>query len=224
MGVAYRGGSGLSSSGMRHPAIIFDFGNVVAHFDYREAAGKLGGPLGLTGEEFLDRVRTRGFSPLLQQYEAGRITAEAFSGGVADLAGLAIPHEEFAAAWSDVFTLNEPVARLVAGLKRAGYRLVLGSNTNDLHAAHFRRRFAETLAHFDRLVLSFEVGHIKPSRPFYLACAEAAGTSPGDCVFIDDLAENVEGARAAGLAAVWYRDDASLREDLGLLGVEVPPA
>ncbi len=206
---------------MRHPALIFDFGNVIAHFDYRQAAGRLGGTLGLTGEAFLERVRTLGFSPLLQQYEAGQITAEAFSGGVATLAGLAIPHEAFAAAWSDIFTLNEPVAQLVAELKRVGYRLVLGSNTNDLHAAHFRRQFAGTLAHFDRLVLSFEVGHIKPSRPFYLACAEAAGAAPGDCVFIDDLAENVEGARAAGLSAVLYRNVAALRGDLARLGVEV---
>lgn len=204
---------------MRHPALIFDFGNVLAHFDYRKAAGRLGESLGLSGEAFLERVRPLGFSALVQEYESGRIAAEAFSKGVADLAGLAITHDEFAAAWSDIFTLNEPVAGLIAGLKRAGYTLVLGSNTNDLHASHFRRQFAGALAHFDRLVLSYEVGHIKPSSSFYLACAEAAGAAPGDCVFIDDLPENVEGARHAGLLALLYRDPASLREGLRSLGV-----
>src|SRR5205823_3917086 len=131
-------------------------------------------------------------------------------------------HDEFAAAWSDIFWLNEPVARLVASLKGRGYTLVLGSNTNDLHATHFRRLFAETLAHFDRVVLSYEVGHIKPSSAFYLACAEAAGAPPEDCVFIDDLPENVEGARAAGLTGVLYRDHDTLLADLRQLGMEVP--
>ena len=90
---------------------------------------------------------------------------------------------------------------MIAGLKSAGYTLVLGSNTNDLHAAQFRRQFAETLAHFDRLVLSFEIGHIKPSAAFYLACAEAAGAEPADCVFIDDLVETWKGREPPDLSA-----------------------
>jgi epoxide hydrolase-like predicted phosphatase len=206
---------------MRSPALIFDFGNVVAHFDYRKACEHYGRRLGITGEAFLERVRREGFSELVREYESGQISAEAFSRGVCALAGLDIAHDEFAAAWSDIFWLNRPVAELVASLKRRGYTLVLGSNTNDLHAAQFRSQFADTLAHFDRLVLSYEIGHIKPSAHFYHACAEAAGRMPAECVFIDDLAENVEGARAAGLSAIHFRDVPSLLPELRALGVEV---
>jgi putative hydrolase of the HAD superfamily len=205
----------------RTPALIFDFGNVVAHFDYRKACEALGRPLGMSGEAFLERVRGLGFSPLVQRYESGKITAEAFSREVCALVGLEIAHGDFAAVWADIFWPNEPIARVVADLKRRGYTLVLGSNTNDLHAARFRRQFAETLAHFDRLVLSYEVGHIKPHAAFYHACAEAAGALPEDCVFIDDLPENVAGARAAGLEGVVYRDVPSLLDALRELGVEV---
>ena len=204
----------------QRPALIFDFGNVVAFFDYARAAAILGRRLGLGGEAFLERVRPLGFSLLVREYESGRITAEAFSRGIAGLAGLEIAHDEFAAAWSDIFTLNEPVAGLVAELKAAGYPLVLGSNTNDLHAAQFRRQFAETLASFDRLVLSYEVGHVKPAPEFYHACASAAGFPPSECIFIDDLPENVEGARAAGLTGLRYRDPGTLRADLRTLGIE----
>ena len=56
------------------------------------------------------------------------------------------------------------MARLVADLKRQGYTLLLGSNTNILHARFFRRHFAETLDHFDHLVFSYEVGELKPDR------------------------------------------------------------
>src|SRR5262245_27561515 len=143
----------------RTPALIFDFGNVVAHFDYRKACATLGRPLGLSGEAVLERARGRGFSSLIQEYECGRMTAGAFARRVCALVGLEIGPEEFAAAWADIFQLNEPIARLVADLKQQGYTLVLGSNTNDLHAGQFRRQFAATLAHFDRLILSYEIGH-----------------------------------------------------------------
>ncbi|MEO6809843.1 MAG: HAD family phosphatase [Isosphaeraceae bacterium] len=206
---------------MRTPALIFDFGNVVAHFDYRKAAERVGRPLGMSGEALLERVRKAGFIPMLQQFESGRMTAEAFGKEFCALVGLKLTHQEFVEAWSDIFWLNDSVADLIADLKGQGYTLVLGSNTNDLHAAQFRRQFAEPLAHFDRLVLSHEVGHIKPSAAFYLACAEAAGAAPGDCVFIDDLPENVEGARFAGLIGLHYRDTPTLRAELGQLGVEV---
>jgi FMN phosphatase YigB (HAD superfamily) len=207
---------------MRRPALIFDFGNVVAHFDYRKACEALGRRREFPGEAFLDRMRALASSTLVRQYESGQLTTEAFSAAFRGLAELEIPHAEFAAAWSDIFWLNEPVARLVGALKAAGYTLVLGSNTNDLHAARFRIQFAETLAHFDRLVLSYEVGHVKPSAAFYLACAEAAGAPPAACVFIDDLPENVDGARAAGLMGIHYRDVPTLVADLRRLGVEVP--
>ena len=70
----------------------------------------------------------------------------------------------------------------------------------------FRQRFAATLDRFDALVLSYEVGCMKPDARFYEACAKAAGVSAGSCIFIDDMAVNVEGARAAGLQGLHYVD------------------
>lgn len=207
---------------LRQLALIFDFGNVVAHFDYRKACAVLGAPRGLSGEALLERVRASGFSPLALRYESGQISAEEFSTGLGSLAGLEFPHAAFAAAWADIFWPNEPMALLIADLKAQGYPLVLGSNTNDLHAAQFRRQFAATLAHFDRLVLSYELGHVKPSAEFFHACVAAAGTPSKACVFIDDLPENVAGARAAGLVGLLYRDVPTLIHELRALGVEVP--
>lgn len=207
----------------RLPVIIFDFGNVVAHFDYRRACDRIGGAVGMNGDALLEHVRARGFGALVQRYERGGMTAAEFSRAVGGLLGTELAHDEFASAWSDIFWANEPVGRLIAFLKGRGYRLVLGSNTNDLHATQFRRQFAETLAHFDRLVLSYEVGHIKPSVDFYLCCARSVGADPASCVFIDDLPENVAGARSAGLAGIVYRDIDSLIDGLERIGVDAPP-
>src|SRR5690348_10528156 len=98
---------------MKRPALIFDFGNVVAHFDYRKAAETLGRLRGVAGETFLEQIRPARFATLVAQYETGQLTSEAFSSQFCALAGLEIAHADFAAAWSDIFWLNEPVAALV---------------------------------------------------------------------------------------------------------------
>lgn len=206
---------------MPRPALIFDFGNVIAFFDFEKATTKLGVQLGLSGRELYERLGPLGFAKELQLYERGQLSAGEFRERVARLISLPITHDEFAAAWSDIFTANASIIPLIEDLKRQGYRLVLGSNTNDLHAAQFRRQFAATLQHFDQLVLSFEVGHVKPARDFYLACARAAQTPPAQCIFIDDLAENVAGAQAAGLMGLLYRDTAELAASLKQLDVVV---
>jgi putative hydrolase of the HAD superfamily len=130
--------------------------------------------------------------------------------------------EEFTDGWCDIFTLNEPVARLIAALKRQGYTLVLGSNTNILHSCFYRQRFQETLGQFDRVILSHEVGEVKPDRAFFTACIDAVGAPAASCIFIDDALVNVAGARAAGLKAVHYRDTPALLDELRRLGVEIP--
>ena len=206
---------------MREPALIFDFGNVVAFFDYMKACARLGPKVGLTAEGFRRRIVERGFTQLLGQFESGKIGPEEFAEEVMVLSGSRFPYEEFVDAWQDIFWLNEPIARLIEMFKSAGYTLLLGSNTNILHSAHFRRQFASTLDLFDRLVLSHEVGHIKPSAEFYHACVRAAGMPAASCIFVDDLPQNVDGARKAGLIGVHFVDTPPLIADLTRLGVEI---
>lgn len=205
----------------KRPVLVFDFGNVVAFFDYSRACEDFGARVGLSGSVFYQRLQERGIKPLALEYERGGMTSAQFAAEVARLAECDFPFDDFATAWSNIFWLNEPVARIAAQLKHRGYPLLLGSNTSELHANHFRRAFQQALSVFDPLILSYEIGHLKPSQEFYHACAAAANAAPEECVFIDDMPENVEGARRAGLQGVLYRDPASLIAALGELGVEV---
>ena len=56
------------------------------------------------------------------------------------------------------------MAATLQALKARGLRLVLASNTNELHHDWFDRAFADTLAVFDARVLSYQVGSRKPDR------------------------------------------------------------
>ena len=201
--------------------LIFDFGNVIAFFNYAKATATLGQRLGISGDELLLRLQQRGFNSLVVRYESGRIDDFQVHREFNDLAELDMTYDEFVPAWSDIFHLNESVAALIEPLKAAGHTLVLGSNTNALHSRRFLEQFDSTLRHFDGLVLSYQVGHVKPSREFYLTCAARAGRPPEECVFIDDLAENIAGAKAAGLQGIVYRDTPKLLADLHAIGVRL---
>ncbi len=207
---------------MKLPVLMFDFGNVVGFFDYSEMFHRFGQRLGLSAEQFELMMYERGAARLGREFESGRLTAEDFARQITEMAGLEMSFEEFETHWPDIFTLNEPVARLVAALKERGYTLMLGSNTNVLHARFYRRRFERELAPFDHFVFSYEIGELKPSAAFFKVCVDLAGAPPAACIFIDDAPANVEGARAAGLQAIEYRDTPSLIGELRRLGVEVP--
>lgn len=55
---------------------------------------------------------------------------------------------------------------------------------------------------FDAVVISGEVGMRKPEERIYLHTADAIGLAPHECVFVDDLAQNVRGAAAVGMVGV----------------------
>ena len=101
------------------------------------------------------------------------------------------------------------------------YRLLMGSNTNELHSRHFLQQFAETVRHFDGLVLSHEVGFRKPRPEFFRHAERLAECGAAECLFIDDLPANVAGARALGWQGIVYARDTDLPAELAKLGVRL---
>ena len=75
---------------------------------------------------------------------------------------------------------------------------------------------------FDTVVISGEVGLRKPEPEIYLLTAKRLGLEPGDCVFVDDMEPNVEGAREIGMAAIHHTSyDETRRELESLLGIDL---
>ena len=131
---------------------------------------------------------------------------------------LRCPDEFVRTTYGDIFSLNEEVCALLPRLK-ARYRLLLGSNTTELHTLQFTRQFADILRHFDALVLSFQIGVRKPQPGFFDHCRRLAGCDAEECLFIDDLAANVAGAVACGWQGIVYQGIYDLRQRLAALGV-----
>jgi putative hydrolase of the HAD superfamily len=200
--------------------IVFDFGNVLGFLSHRKAAEQLA----VYSRLAVDDILMHYLDPKLEdEFESGRMCLEAFRELVRQRCRLTCSDEQLDLAIADMFSPNEEVCSLVPELKPR-YRLVLLSNTNEIHALHFRRQFADTLAHFDDLVLSHEVGLRKPCSEIYAHCCKLARCSPSQCVFIDDLPANIDAARACGWQGIVYHRGLNLRHELGNLGIRLAPS
>jgi putative hydrolase of the HAD superfamily len=195
--------------------ILFDFGNVVGFFDHGRTLEKLRPYSPLTPKQMYDLVY---MGPLEDQVERGVLTPPEFLREAHKLWQLNCGIDFLAQAVGDIFTPNPEVCELIPRLK-PHYRLVLGSNTNALHAERFLTQFADVLSHFDSLVLSHEVRARKPNPEFFRHCHDRANALPAECVFVDDLAANVEGARRAGFHGIVYKPHDHLGQQLRALGI-----
>lgn len=204
---------------MNITTIVFDFGNVLGFFSHRKAAEQLAVYSPLSADDILTILLNDG--QLEDDFECGRLSTAAFRDEVRRRCRLGCTDEQLDAAIGDMFTPNDEVCALVSGFKPR-HRLMLLSNTNDIHARWFRRQFADTLAHFDHLVFSHEQGLRKPHPLLYRHCQERLARCPAhECLFIDDLPGNIEAARACGWHGIVYRRELDLRRELHKLGIEL---
>ena len=77
------------------------------------------------------------------------------------------------------------------------------------------------LACFERRFLSFEMGRTKRRPDTFEWVVAELGRDAAECLFIDDLATNVERARDAGLTAIHFRSAAQLSRRLSELGIRL---
>ncbi|AOS65995.1 HAD family hydrolase [Actinoalloteichus hymeniacidonis] len=108
---------------------------------------------------------------------------------------------------------------LLAELDERGVRLALLSNAPIAFGRAAERE--PWTSHFRSLTFSGDLGIAKPDPQIWRELVERLGTEPGHCLFLDDRAVNVAGAREAGLhAEAWVDADGIRRRltELGLLG------
>lgn len=99
----------------------------------------------------------------------------------------------------------EPMLEFARELRRLGIGTAILSNTQDVHLRAVRRM--GVLDGFDPTFFSCEIGLRKPSAAAYRHVIGTLGLAPDQIAFIDDLAENVEAARAAGLHGILHAGD-----------------
>lgn len=130
--------------------------------------------------------------------------------------GLADQLEAFVAYWFDKDSVIDRgvLAQADAWRQRTGGRCFAASNQEHHRVAYLRDQ-AGLGAHFDEIVYSAALGVCKPERVFYTNAQARMGVTVAQSIlFVDDKAENVDAARAAGWRAMLYRGPESLEKAL----------
>lgn len=200
-------------------AVIFDFGNVIASFDYQGVLQRLSPFTRFSTAELEQQLRQS--IPLFQRFETGSIPADTFYREFVELARLRIGKEALIKIFADIFSPISFTCDLLPRLKPR-YRLGLLSNTNPWHFDRVIRHTA-VFPLFDAVSLSFQVGAMKPDPRIYQDMLHKLDLPPAECVFIDDLQENVTAAHNLGLAAILYTTPGTLLTALKSLSINIDP-
>jgi glucose-1-phosphatase len=198
--------------------IYFDLGNVLVYFDHWIACRQMAEVAGLAAQQVWEVAIA---SDLQHRYESGQVDDRGFYEAFCQATGTRPDYERLLIAGSDIFRLNQSLIPVVAQIDGAGHRLGILSNTSPAHWAWVTAgRFGIVNLAFDLAVLSYEIGACKPEPKIFAAAAELAGVRPEEIFFVDDMPENVAGARQAGFDAVLYTTTPLLVAALRERGVE----
>ena len=197
-------------------ALLFDLGRVVLDIDFSKALTCWATHAGCTPADLAARfVREEPY----RQHEIGKIDDAAYFESLRATLGIGITDAQFLEGWNAIFAGEMPgIAPLLA---RAAKRMPLYafSNTNRPHVEHFSKAYADVLGHFREMFLSSTIGLRKPEAAAYDHVVKAIGVPASRILFFDDLAENIEGARACGLTVVHVTSPHDVAKALAALGI-----
>ncbi len=200
----------------RLPIVIFDLGGVLIDWDPRRLFRRFFPNQPQALEDFLREIR---FAEWNAQQDKGRPFAE----GVALLSAQFPQYAPLIRAFDERW--EETIVGEIGGsveilrtLKEKGYSLYGLSNWSAEKFPVARARFP-FLNWFEKIVVSGEVGLIKPERPIFELCLRSVGRPAQDCLLIDDSPANIETARAMGFDALQFVSPAALQAGLQARGV-----
>ena len=182
--------------------VVFDVGQVLLRFEPKEflprmfpqqIAEKLMPPALFGGDIWLHMDRGDFSAP-----EAARLITE--KAGHPELMEYEL---EFMLNFAKQMSLLPP-ALLVPELKKMGKKLYIISNYGAETFAATQAQFPELFNLFDGMVVSAHEKLIKPDLRIYQLLCDRYDLKPEECVFIDDLAANVQGAIDAGFKGIHY--------------------
>ena len=195
-------------------AVIFDLGRVLVAIDNQAMVKELFSHIGTDDPQLA--AKTMKSSHMIDLC-SGRIDLEEFHRRMSAAYNSDLGFAEFKDLWCSIFYTMDGAEELLGELNGT-IKLGLLSDTDAVHWTYIKNRWP-WLAMIPKPTLSFEVGLMKPAPAIYHKAAANVGTPPEKCLFIDDLEANVEGARAAGMAAVQFENIALLRHFLTSCGL-----
>lgn len=196
--------------------IIFDIGNVLTDFRWREYLEDQG-----FDEAMIERIaKASTLSPVWNEYDRGVWSDEEIIDGFVDNdPGI---EEQLRRAFADFHGLvvkRDYAIPWIQELKERGFQVYYLSNFS--RKAH--RECADALdfiPYTDGGILSYMDQVIKPDQAIYELLMSRYGLAPEESVFLDDTPRNVEAARSAGMKGIVFVNKEQAQEELKALAWE----
>lgn len=185
--------------------IVFDLGNVLIEYDPRRIVSAV-----LDDPDEVDLIVSAVFESIgWKQLDRGVITFEQHR----ELLISRFPEYEdeitwLLAHWHESTRIIPGMPEIIRNVHSAGYDLFLLSNANSRY--HVFAPELDILNYFKGITISAELHLLKPELEIYDRFCEIHDLFPAECLFIDDMQENVEGAVRSGWHAYRFKDAASL--------------
>jgi epoxide hydrolase-like predicted phosphatase len=202
-------------------AVIFDYGGVLttSPFAGLEAwDAKLGLAEGTLRELLFGDYHDGDGGGLVPRLERGELTIADFT---AELTAQLPDRVDFGQILAtNEFGVHWMVVARARRLRDEGYRVGLLTNNIKEYGDAWRATIPVEI--FDDIVDSSVVGLRKPDARIFRMAAERLGVKPQECVFLDDVPSNVQGAEAVGMAGIVVEDPWRAIEDLDRVLASVP--
>jgi 2-haloacid dehalogenase len=197
-------------------AIIFDFGGVVVHWDPRRVYRRFLH----TDEEIEEFFREVGFRRWNAEQDRGGRT---WNDAVAELTSRFPHRRELISAYHEFWEDSiagpiEETIRILERLHANGYRLVGLTNWSAEKFRLTRKRYP-LFNLFDDIIVSGEVGAMKPEREIFEFTLRRLSLQAEECLFIDDHRPNTDAAAALGFRTIHFQSPQQLEEELRALRV-----
>lgn len=181
-------------------AVLLDLGGVVLDIDPRACFVSWATAAGVDAELIASRWAV---DDAYKAFEVGAMGFAEYVDRLSRRLGVTLTEEQWMTGWNAL--LRGPFPEVADILPAVARRLPLYalSNTNPVHEAVWRTQLAGVLGSFRQVYTSCGLRLRKPDEAAYLAVADDMRVEPGGILFVDDNAENVAGARAAGFR-VWH--------------------
>ena len=161
---------------------------------------------------------TRCFEAVAADGAFGRCTYDEWCARFRDSTGMnQADFDAYMAAFWDIY-MGYPNEELVAWFRalRPRYRTAILSNSFVGARDHEEERYGFT-SMVDLAIYSHEEGIHKPDPRIYEIAINRLGVAPAEIAFLDDVPENVDAARAAGIQAILFANNAQAIADLEAL-------
>ena len=129
-----------------------------------------------------------------------------------------LKRSDFWNAWKLLLGEEKNTVNILEALNKQ-YSIWLLSNTNPKHIQDEIEKRYLFPSLVNGAVYSFDVGVRKPEKEIYEIAMQRANANPQDCLFIDDLLENIQAAKQIGIEGIHFISSEQLKQELVHLGI-----